>query len=61
MATRAREWLHDENRGGGRVKCNHYWDATDIPGICICICGASRFYNRQTGEYVVTIWEEVGA
>ena len=41
------------------MKCNHYWDETAISGIYVCICGASRFYNRETKRYVVV--EEVEA
>ena len=44
------------------MSCRHYWDATDIPGICICICGASRMYDRSKDRYIVIDGseEEVG-
>ena len=40
------------------MSCRHYWDATDIPGICSCICGASRMYDRTKDRYIVTDWNE---
>lgn len=31
----------------------HYWDAMDIPGWCICICGATRHYVPENSSYCV--------
>jgi hypothetical protein len=42
------------------VKHHHYWDATAIPSIWICTCGASRTYDPRKGRYIVTIWEGEG-
>ena len=34
-------------------KHKHYWDATDLPGRFICICGANRHYLRDQQAYCV--------
>lgn len=31
----------------------HYWEATDIPGYCICSCGYSRHYKREDQTYCI--------
>jgi hypothetical protein len=31
----------------------HYWEATDMPGICICVCKSERMFNRFTQSYEV--------
>lgn len=31
----------------------HHWDAMDIPGFCICICGATRYYKKETDTYYI--------
>lgn len=41
------------------MKCSHYWDVTDIPEISMCFCGASRVYDREKHQYIVTVWEDV--
>lgn len=30
---------------------DHFWQASDIPGVCICQCNGVRYYNRLTKEY----------
>ena len=32
---------------------DHFWQATDIPGVCSCKCQAARYYDRLTQRYEV--------
>ena len=36
----------------------HFWDCTDIPGIFMCICGATRHYLATTESYCIHEVEE---
>lgn len=32
---------------------DHYWQASDIPGVCLCECGFERYFNRQEQSYFI--------
>lgn len=32
---------------------DHYWQASDIPGVCLCECGSERYFNRQEQVYFI--------
>jgi hypothetical protein len=31
----------------------HHWEASDIPGVCLCKCGGERYFNRFTQSYEI--------
>ena len=31
----------------------HYWESSDIPGVCSCNCKAARYFDRLTQKYEV--------
>lgn len=35
------------------IQHNHFWEASDIPGVCLCECGAERYFNRFEKAYYI--------
>ena len=41
-----------------KQKHDHYWQASDIPGVCLCKCGAEVYYASEKQAYYVMIEED---
>ena len=38
-----------------RVMHTHNFKATDIPGVCLCKCGAETYYVSESQSYYVSV------